>query len=158
MLVDESDALLAGLRGNHHDDTHVVLVSDGLHHLQVVIERKVGDDGAAHATLHATLEELLDAVVHHGIQIAHQHQGNVHLVLDGLQLGEEFLHGHSVLQRHGSGTLYHRAVSQGVAEGNAHLYHVDALALHRLDDIARAVQRGTASTEIQAQQLAFLAF
>lgn len=57
MLIDETDALLAGFRGNHHDDTDVILVGYGFHHLQIIIKRKVWDDGAAHSALYATLEK-----------------------------------------------------------------------------------------------------
>ena len=49
IFIDETDALLAGFRGNHHDDTDVILVGYGFYHLQIIIKGKVWDDGAAHS-------------------------------------------------------------------------------------------------------------
>ena len=83
MVVDESDSFLAGLRGDEHDDTQVVLVGNGLDLVQIVIEGQVGDDGAADTGLDTTLTEGLDAIMQDGIQITHQHQRNLHLILDG---------------------------------------------------------------------------
>ena len=111
MLIDETDALLAGFRGNHHDDTDVILVGYGFYHLQIIIKGKVWDDGAAHSALYAALEESLNAVVHDWVQVSHQHEWKLHFILDFLQLSEEFLHRHSVLQSHGSGTLDNRTIS-----------------------------------------------
>ena len=91
MLIDETDTLLAGFWRNHHDDTDVILVGNGFHHLQIIIKRKVWDDGAAHSALYAALEESLNAVVHDRVQITHQHEWKLHFILDFLQLGEEFL-------------------------------------------------------------------
>lgn len=42
MLIDEADALLAGFRSNHHDDTDIVLVCYRLHHLQIIIKGRSG--------------------------------------------------------------------------------------------------------------------
>ena len=151
MLVDEADALLAGLWGNHHDDTDVILVSDRLHHLQVVIEWKVWDDSSAHATLHTTLEECLDAIMHDRVEITHQYQWDVHLVLDGFQLTEEGLHGHAVLQGFCACALDDWSICQWVAEWDADFYHVDAVAFHRLDDSAGAVEGWATCTEVERQ-------
>ncbi len=76
------------------------------------------------------------------------------LILDGFQLGEEMAQRHAVLQGYRTGRLNDGAVGQGVAEGNAHLYEVDAVALHGLDDVARALERWATGAEIQAEQLA----
>ena len=64
-----------------------------------------------------------------GIQIAHQHKRYLHLILDGLQLGKEFLEAHAVLQGLCGSTLYDGAVGQGIAKGNAHLDHGDTTSL-----------------------------
>ena len=154
MLIDESDALLAGLRCNHHDDTDVILVGNRLHHFQIVIERKVWNDGATHTALHTTLEESLDAIVHDRVEITHQNQWQLHFILDGLELTEERLHGHSVLQGFGTRTLDDWSVSQRVTERNAHLNHIDAMAFHGFDDSTCALEGWTTGTEIQAQKLA----
>ena len=89
-MVDEADALVAGFGGDEHDDAEVVAVGDGLDNLLVVIERQVGDNHAADTTLDTTLTKLLDAVVEDRIEITHEDEGNLYVVLDGLQLREEF--------------------------------------------------------------------
>ena len=154
MLIDEADALLAGFRSNHHDDTDIVLVCYRLHHLQIIIKRKIRNDGSTDSALYATLEELLDAIVHDRVEITHQYQWKLYFILDSLQLAEELLHGHSVLQGLGSCALNHRTISQRIAERDSYLNHVDALTFHRLNHIAGAFQGWAASTEIQAQKLA----
>ena len=42
MLIDETDALLAGFWRNHHDDTDVILVGYGFYHLQIIIKGRSG--------------------------------------------------------------------------------------------------------------------
>ena len=86
VVVDETDALLTGLRGDQHDDAQVVLVGHRLDDVQIVVERQVRDDGTTDASLDTRLTESLNTVMQDGVQIAHQHEGNLHLVLDGLQL------------------------------------------------------------------------
>ena len=154
MLIDETDALLAGFWRNHHDDTDVILVGNGFHHLQIIIKRKVWDDGAAHAALYAVFEESLNAVVHDWVQITHQHEWKLHFILDFLQLGEEFLHRHSVLQSHGSGTLDNRTISQRITERDSYLNHIYPLAFHRLNYITGTFQSWASGAKIQAQKLA----
>ena len=46
MVVDESDALIAGLRSDEHDDTQVVAVGNGLDKAEIVVEGQIGDDHA----------------------------------------------------------------------------------------------------------------
>ncbi len=55
MLVDEADALLAGFWRNHHDDTDVILVGYRFHHLEIVIKRKVGNNGSSSLQLSTQL-------------------------------------------------------------------------------------------------------
>ena len=86
MLIDKADALLAGLGGNHHDDAQVVFVGNRFHLFEIIFERKVWNDCTRGTTLHARLAEALDAVVHNHVEISHHHKGNLHLILDSLQL------------------------------------------------------------------------
>ena len=155
MLVDKADSLLAGFWSYHHDDTNVILVGYRFHHLEIVVERQVGNNCSTHSSLNTFFEKSLDAKVHDWVEIAHQHKRKAYFALDGFQLSEESLHGHTVLQSPRSGTLNDRSVGQRVTERYAHLYHIDAMTFHCLDDIARAFESGTTGTEIQAQQLAF---
>ena len=136
MLIDEADALLAGFRSNHHDDTDIVLIGDRLNYLEIVIERKVGNNGSADSALYAALEELLDAIVHDGVEIAHEDEREADFILDGFELTEEGLDGHAVFQCLGTCALDNGSICQWVAEGDTYFYHIDTLAFHRLDYIA----------------------
>ena len=91
MLIDEADALLAGFRCDEHDNTDVILVSGRFDTLQLIIEGQVRDDDTANATFYTRLTERVNAVLHDGVQIAHQHEWDLYFVLDGFQLAEEFL-------------------------------------------------------------------
>ena len=156
MLVDESDTLLAGLWGDKHDDTQVVLVGYGFYDVLIVLEGQVGDDGTADATLHTTLAKGFDAIVEDGVEIAHEHERNLYLVLDVFQLAEEFLQTHPVLEGLCRSTLDDGTVGQWITEGNAYFDHVDSPALHGLDDLACIVKCRTSCTEVERQELASL--
>ena len=71
MVVNKTDALLAGLRGDEHDDAQVVLVCNGFHDVQIVIEGQVGNDGTTDAGLDTTLAKSLNTIVKDGIEITH---------------------------------------------------------------------------------------
>ena len=152
VLVDEADAVVAGLWRDEHDDAEVVAIGDGLDDVLVVVEGEVGDDHAANTGVDARLTEGFDAVVEDGIEIAHEDEGNLCLVLDGFQLGEEFGEGHAVFEGLSGGTLDDGAVGQGVAEWDADLDEVDAAALHGEDDVGGAFECGAASTEVERKE------
>ena len=152
VVVDEPYALVARLRRYHHDDANVVAVGDGFHYRLVVGKWKVGDDDARHAAVGEVGEELLVSIMQYRVEIPHEYQWYRHFILDGLELREKQSGSHAVLQGYGSCRLYHGAVGERVAEGHAHFHEVDAVALHGLDHIRRAVQGGAAGTEIQAEQ------
>ena len=88
-----------------------------------------------------------------GVQIAHQNEGNLHLVLDFLQLVKKQFHTHAVLEGLRGSTLDNRTVSKRVAKRNANLDEVDTPALHRQDDIARTFKCRTTGTEIETEEL-----
>ena len=96
----------------------------------VVFEGQVGNDDATDAALHTRLAKGLDAVLHDGVEVAHQYQRNLHLVLDGMQLRKQRLERHAVLQGGSGSILDDRTIGHRVAEGNAYFNHVDASALH----------------------------
>ena len=75
-----------------------------------------------------------------GIEVAHHHKRDLHLVLDGCKLREERLEVHAVLQGLRSGALDDRTVGQGVAKGDAHLDHRNASTLHGEDDVGRTLE------------------
>jgi len=94
--------------------------------------------------------------VQDGVEVAHQDEGDGDLVLDGLQLGEEELEGHAVLQGLGGSGLDDGAIGQRVAEGNADLDEIDAAALHREDDVSGAIEGRGAGTEIEGEEFLVL--
>ena len=154
MFVDESDTLLTCLWGNHHDNADIIFVSNRLYHFQIIIKWKIRNDSSTHTTFYTTLEEFLNSVVHDRIQIAHQHKWQLHFILDGLQLSEELLYGHSILQSLSTSTLNDRSISQRITERDSYLYHIYSLALHRLYHITRSFEGWATCAEIQAQKLA----
>ena len=88
-----------------------------------------------------------------GIEIAHEDEGNLYLVLNGLQLCEEFGKGHTVFEGLSGCTLDDGAVGQRVAEGDTNLDEIDASFLHRQDNVACAFEGRTTSTEIERKKL-----
>ena len=79
---------------------------------------------------------------------------HISLAADASQLLEHLGQGDAVGQGLGARLLYDGAVGQRVAEGDAHLHHVDASALQGEDNMGRALQRGRAGAEVERQQLA----
>ena len=157
VIVDKTDALLTGLGGDEHDDAQVVTIGDGFHDVQIVVEGQVGDDGSADTSLNATFAKGLDTVVQDGVEIAHQHEGDFYMVLDGCELGEEFAEGHTVPESLRGSTLDDGTIGQRVAERDAYLNHGDASTLHRQDDIGSAFEGGAAGTEIERKEFFILA-
>ena len=65
-----------------------VLVGYGTVFVHIILERQVGDDDSVDATFLAFLAEVLKAVLHDRIQVAHQHQWHLYFRTDMLQLAE----------------------------------------------------------------------
>ena len=87
-----------------------------------------------------------------GVEVAHQDEGDVHVLADAFQLREEALDGHSVAQGLAGGALDHGAVGDRVAEGDADLDHVHALGRESPDDVRRAVEGRGAGAEVDGEQ------
>ena len=154
IVVDEADTLVAGLRGDEHDDAQVITICHRLDHTQIVVEGQVGDNHAADAHLGATLTECFDAEMEDGIEVAHEDERCLYLPFDGLQLREERFEVHTVREGFRGGTLNDGTVGQRVAEGNADLDAIDASTLHREDDVGRAVEGGSSGAEVEREELA----
>ena len=152
VVVDEADALLAGLWGDEHDDAQVVAVGNGFYDVLIVGEGQVRDDDTADSTFHALLTECLDAEMQDGVEITHEDQRYLYLILDGLQLVEKELHAHTVFQCLCGSTLDDRTVGEWVAEGDTHFNHGNTATLHRENNIGSAIEGGTAGTEIKGQE------
>ena len=150
--VDQPHPLLGGLRGDQHDEPQAVAFGDGLVALHVILERQVRDDHPVDAHLHAALTEALEPESEHGVEVAHQDEGDVHVGADAFQLGEKFLEGHPVPQGLGGGVLDHGAVGHRVAERDPDLDHRHALPGEGADDVRRAVQGGRAGAEVDGEQ------
>ena len=72
VVIDETDALLARLWGNQHDDAQVVAVGNGFHNVLIVGEGQVRDDDSAYTALNTTLAKSFNAILHDRIQITHE--------------------------------------------------------------------------------------
>ena len=87
------------------------------------------------------------------IEIAHQYERDVDLILNGFQLSEEFGEGHAVLESLRGSTLDDGAIGEWVAEGNTYFDHGNATTLHCEDNIGSAIECGTAGTEVKRKEL-----
>ena len=151
MVIDEPDTLLTRLRSYHHDHPQIIFVGNGFHIIQIIGKGKVGNNHSRHATLHTLLTELLYTVVKNNVQVSHQYERYLHLILDAAQLLKQFRQRHTVLQSYGSCTLDDRTVCQRITERNAYLDHTDATLLQGLDDLGCTFKCGAPSTEIKRQ-------
>ena len=153
-----ADALFAGFGGDEHDDFYAVVFGQGLVMLLVLAERQVGDDDSVYAAPHAFLAEAFEAELHDRIQVAHQEERDMHVAPDVGQLAEEQAEGHPVAQGVCGCLLYDYAVGHRVAEGDAYLYHVHAVALEGADDIGCPVQCRATGTKVNGKQVLGVAF
>ena len=90
------------------------------------------------------------------VQIAHQYQWNLHLILDGFQLTEKDMQVHTVFQGLGGGSLNNRTVGQRIAERNANFNHGNTTTLHGENHIACALECGAACAKVQRQEFLVL--
>ena len=153
IVVDEADALIAGFGSDEHDDPEVITVGDGFDLREVIVEGKVRDDDARDSCCGSVSAEAFDAIVEDGVEIAHEDERYLHLILDRTELLEEEGEGHPILQCLGGGTLNDGTVGEGIAEGDADFNEVDATALKGEDDIRGAVEGRAASTEVEGEEL-----
>ena len=158
MGVYLADALLARLGRNEHNDFYPVLFGQCPVVLFVFQERQVGDDDPVDAAPHALLTEMFEAELQDGVQVAHQHEGDMHVASDIGQLAEEQAKGHAVVQGAGGGFLYDHPVGHGVAEGYAYFYHSHAVALEGADNVGCPVQGRAAGAEVNGKQILGIAF
>ena len=87
-----------------------------------------------------------------GIEIAHEDERYMHLILDSTELLEEEGERHPIFQCLGGGTLNDGTIGEGVAERDADFNEVDAPALKSEDDISSAVEGGAAGTEVYGEE------
>ena len=137
--IDFADALLGSFRGDEHNHPQVVSVGHGFVFREVFGEGEVGDDDAVNPGLAATFAEMLEAILHDGIEVTHQDDRNVNLRTHLFQLAEEEAEAHSVAQGLCRSLLDDRAVRHRVGEGDADFNHVDSRLLEGLEDGQRVV-------------------
>ena len=157
MLVDQAHPLLGGLRGDQHDETQPVALGHGLVTLHIILERQVRDDDSVHAHFRAARAEGLEAEAEHGVEVAHQDEGDVHVAADAFELLEELLEGHPAAERLRGGVLDHGTVGHRIAEGDADLDHVHAFAGEGADHVGGAVGTRRARAEVNGEQALRLA-
>ena len=132
--IDFADALLGCLRGDEHNHPQVVSVGHGFVFREVFGEGEVGDDDAVNPGFAATFAEMLEAILHDGIEIPHQDDRNVNLRTHLFQLAEEEAEAHAVAQGLCRSLLDDRAVCHRVGERDSDFNHVDAGLLLGMED------------------------
>ena len=70
--IDLSDAVVGRLRRDERDETDVALIEELAVVGEVLLPREVGEDETIDTTRLAIVEETLEAIVHHGIDVAHE--------------------------------------------------------------------------------------
>ena len=88
----------------------------------------------------AAAEEILHAVLQHGVDVTHEHHGDADAVAEAFELLEQHGDRHPVRDGAGAAVLYHGAVRQGIGERHAQLHHVRAALLKRFHDGQRVVK------------------
>lgn len=154
MGIDQADTLVGCFGGDKHDDAEVVAVGDGFVLLEVVAEREVGDNHAVNAYLGASTAKVFEAVLHDGIEVAHENEGDGDFAAYVAQLVKKDAEGHTVAQGYGTALLDDGTVGHGVGEGDTDFYHIDALPLKFAEDREGIVQPGIAGGEVDGEDVA----
>ena len=94
--------------------------------------------------------------MHHYVEITHPNQWYLYLVFYLFKLGEKYICRHTITESYCTSLLYHRTISQRVAEGHSHLNHVYASSLQRTYHISCTLYGRTSCTEIYRQQFTIL--
>ena len=126
--------------------------------LHVLSEGKVGDDQRIDPHLLAALEQALDPVLHHRVQIAHQHQGNLALAARLLHLIEQQAESHPVAQSHRAAALDRLSVGHRIGKRYAHFDHVHARVGQRTNDLHRIVPMRETRGKIHRKDVLSLVF
>ena len=152
-FVNQADALLARFGRDEHYHAQAVAVGHGAVVADVVVKRQVRNNHAVNAAGGAVAAEVFKAILHDGVEVAHEQQRHVgHVPADVAQLVHQDAEGHAVAQGPGRGLLNDRAVGHGVAEGDAYFYHVHALFGQLADDAGRVVNTRAAGAEVEREQ------
>ena len=156
--VDLPDPLGGCLRGDEHDQGQTVPVAQRLVMLHVLSEGKVGNDQRIDPHLLAALEQALDPVLHHRVQIAHQHQRDVAPAARLFHLIEQQAEGHPVAQGHRAAALDRLPVGHRIGKRYAHLDHVHARIGQCADDLHRIVPMRETGGKIHRKDVLSLVF
>ena len=154
VLVYQPDTFFTGFRSDQHDDLEAILLGNGTEFCLVILEGKVWNDHSVNAAFPAAPAEVLETVLHDGVQISHQYRRDSDLAADIGQLAEEFFQGHSVVKGLGCGLLDNRTVGHRVTERDSYFYHLAPFLIQSTDDFGCTFQRGTAGTEVNRQEIA----
>ena len=100
----------------------------------------------------ATFAEILETILHDGVQVAHQYQRNTDICADFLQLAEEFSERHSVAQGLCGCVLNDRTVGHRVTERDTYFYHLYSLSVPEVRMTSAVPSRvGATGTEINGK-------
>ena len=124
MRIDLPDAFFAGFRRDEHNHVDAVLLCNGLIAFQVILIRKVGNNHAVDAACLTLPAEILETILHDGVQVAHQYQRDADICADLFQLAEELAERHTVAQGLCGCVLNDGAVGHRVAERDTDFNHL----------------------------------
>lgn len=94
------------------------------------------------------MAEILESVLHDGVEVTHEYEWNFHVVAYPRKLGEKDLQRHTVVQGLRCRVLYDGAVGHRVAERYAYLYHVDTILFKVFYDFPGPVESRISGTEV----------
>ena len=137
MFINQADTFFTGFRSDEHDDSHILFLGYGTIFLHIIFERQVGDNHPVDSRLPASAAEILESILHDGIEISHQHQRNLYFFTDIFQLVEKKFQCHAVFQGAGGGVLDNGTVSHRVTERNADFNHVNPFFFQDFDGACR---------------------
>ena len=155
IIVDLPYALFGGFGCNQHYHFHAVFAGKRLYVLHVIVERQVGYYAPVYAVLAAIAEKFFKAVLHYGVQVAHEKQRYVYAVAHVAQFFHHAGKRSAVPQRFCGGILDYRAVSHGVAERDSNFHHVYSACLHGLQCFDRVSCCRVAGAEIKREYVFF---
>ena len=156
VCVNQTDTLLGGLRRDQHNHFQIIPIGDRFVVGHVVGIGQIRNDHAIHTYLHAALAEGFEAILHNGIQVTHQDNGDLHALSNPFQLLEEQTDRHAVAQRLCARLLNDRTIGHWVGKGNTYLNHVDTFCLQLSQDLGCIFQPGIAGGEIDGENAVFL--
>ena len=108
------------------------------------VQRQVRYDAAGHARPRGVGGEAFQSVLQEGIEVAHEHEARLEAPGPLFEPVHNPFEGDALFQRASGGVLDHRAVGDGIGEGDADFDYVRAAGVQFLDDAPERIECGEA--------------